>query len=161
MPTWKRGRFGITCFINLTTLGINQDGVLCVALEVGQESTGRCCIVHCIHHQRASLRLVVNSNKVNTCEQTLTSPLPWNSDTCVVCSDFSSHCNWCGYICTMIVPTSSSCNWIPPCTQFLYLQQAVALGCYSDAGSRVQWHSLWCSSEYHTGGQSEWLQSVW
>ena len=53
--------------------GLNPDGVLCVALEVGQGGTGYCCCdAHCVHHQRASLRLVVNSNKGSTDEHTLT-----------------------------------------------------------------------------------------
>ena len=43
---------------------MNPDGVLHVALEVGQGGTGSCCIAHGVVHQRASLRLVVNSNKV-------------------------------------------------------------------------------------------------
>ena len=59
--------------------------------EVGQGGTGCCCTVHCVHHQRASLRLVVNSNTLKTPDHTLTWPLPQHSDTCVVCSDFSSH----------------------------------------------------------------------
>ena len=56
----------------LTTSGMNPDGVLCVTLEVGQGGTGCCCIAHCVHHLRASLRLVVNCNKVNTHGHTLT-----------------------------------------------------------------------------------------
>ena len=82
--------------INLSTSSMNPDGVLCVALEVAQGSTGCCCIVHCVHQQRASLRLVVNSNQV---QNTLTGPFPRHSDTCAVCSDFSSHSRWDWYIC--------------------------------------------------------------
>ena len=65
---WYRNPSGVTCATSFitATLNINPDGVVCVALEVGQGGTGCCCIVHCVCHQRASLGLVVNSNKVNT-----------------------------------------------------------------------------------------------
>ena len=70
---WYRNHSADTFFISSTMPGNNPDGVLCVALEVGQDGIGCCCcIAHCVVHPRASLRLVVNSNKVNACEQTLT-----------------------------------------------------------------------------------------
>ena len=96
---WERNHSDDTPNTNPTTLSINTDGVLCVALEVGQGGTGCYCTVHCVHQQRASLRLVVNSNTVKTREPTLMWPLPQHSDTCVVCSDFSSHSDWGWYIC--------------------------------------------------------------
>ena len=68
---WYRKHSVDTSYFSLTTTGINQDSVLCVALEVGQGGTGHCCIAHGVHHLRAFLRLVVNLNKVNACEQTL------------------------------------------------------------------------------------------
>ena len=71
---WYRKHFADTSFISLTTISTNPDGVLCVALEVGQGATGCCCcwcIAHCVHHLRAFLRLVVNCNKVNTHGHTL------------------------------------------------------------------------------------------
>ena len=106
---WQRNHCGGICSNDLKTTGMQCNGIVCgfcVTLEIGQGSTGCCCIAHCVHHERASLRLVVNCNKVNTCEHTLTWPLPWDSDTCVVCCDFSSHSNWCGDICAMTVPPS-------------------------------------------------------
>ena len=63
---WYKNQSGNAGSSKTTTASINPDSVLCVALEVGQGGTGHCCIAHCVHHQRASLRLVVNSNKVNT-----------------------------------------------------------------------------------------------
>ena len=51
---------------------MNPDGVLCVALEVRQSGSGCCGTVHCIHHQGASLRSVVNSNTVDIHGYTLT-----------------------------------------------------------------------------------------
>ena len=88
----------------------HSDGVTCVVVEVGQGGTGCCCIVHCVHHQRASLRLVVNSNKVNTHWHTLRWPLPWHSNTRVVCSCFSSHSNWDRWICVIAYPPSDCCD---------------------------------------------------
>ena len=96
----------LNCSINLSTSSMNPDGVLCVALEVAQGSTGCCCIVHCVHQQRASLRLVVNSNQV---QNTLTGPFPRHSDTCAVCSDFSSHSRWDWYICAMAISLKLCC----------------------------------------------------
>ena len=98
---WQRNHSGGASCINLTTSSINPDGVLCVALEVGQGGTGCCYIVHCVHHQKASLGLVVYSNKIKTQGQTLTWPLPQHSDTCVVNSDFGSHSNWETCICVI------------------------------------------------------------
>ena len=60
------------CSVELSTLSMNPHGVLCVALKVGPGDTGHCCIVHCVHHQRASLRLIVNSNMVDIHGHTLT-----------------------------------------------------------------------------------------
>ena len=86
--TWQRNHSRNTWITSSTLNIVNQDGILCVALQVGQGGTGWCCIIHCVHHRRASLRSVANPNKV---KHTLTWPLPWHSDTCVICSDFSSH----------------------------------------------------------------------
>ena len=47
-----------TILLTSSSICMNPDSVLCVALEVGQGGTGCCCIVHCVHHRRASLRLV-------------------------------------------------------------------------------------------------------
>ena len=105
---WYRKHSAETSLNSLTTTGNNPDGIISIALEVEQGGTGCCCCVaHCVHYQRAFLRLVVNSNKVNTRGQTLSWPLPWHSDTCVVCSDFSSHSNWVWYICAMASPPSN------------------------------------------------------
>ena len=61
---WYRNHSGSTHVSSHMTgsRNINPDSVLFVALEVGQGGTSCCCIVHCIHHQRTSLRLVVHSN---------------------------------------------------------------------------------------------------
>ena len=130
---WYRNYSGCThatSFIT-ATFNIDPDGVLCVALEVGEDGTGCCCCVaHCVHHPRASLRLVPKFNKVNTHGHTLSWPLPWHSDTCVVCSSFRWHSNWVWYICAIELPRSNCYNWIS-CTQFYYLQQTPALVCYS------------------------------
>ena len=69
---WYRKHSVDTSSISYTTSGNNPDVVLCVALKVGHGSTGCCCTAHCVHHQRAFLRLVVNYNVVNTLEHTLT-----------------------------------------------------------------------------------------
>ena len=100
---YKRNHSEDTPATSPITLSINTDGVPCVALEVGQGGTGCCCTVHCVNHQRASLRLVVNPNTVKTHQQILTWPLPQHSDTCVVCSGFrvSSHSDRSWYICRM------------------------------------------------------------
>ena len=56
-----------TTFTSLTTTNINPDGVLSVALKVGQGGTGCCCCTaHCICHERASLGPIVNVNMVST-----------------------------------------------------------------------------------------------
>ena len=68
---WYKNHSGNASFISLTMPDNNPDHVLCVTLEVGQDGAGCCCIVHCVVHHRASLRLVVNSNKDNTHEQPL------------------------------------------------------------------------------------------
>ena len=144
---WYRKHSADTSFISLTTPGTNPDDVLCVALEVGQGATGCCCcwsIGHCVHHPRAFLRLVVNCNKVNTHGHTLTWPLPWYADTCVVSSSFSCHFNWGWYICAMELLTSNCYKWIL-CTQFYYLQQTLALLCYS----------VWPWNSYHPLPQSQ------
>ena len=91
------------CYISLihSSTSCHSDSVVCIAVDasegglnycwvLGQGGTGCCGIVHCVPHHRASLKLVVNSYKVNTCKQTVMWPLPWHADTCVIYSGFSS-----------------------------------------------------------------------
>ena len=92
--------------------------------------------MHCVHHRMEhSFRLVVNSNTVNTCEQSLIWPLPQHSDICVVCSDFSIHWGW--YICEWHVKCHKVAAYIyhiwawDGWIQCPHLQEAHTLGCWS------------------------------
>ena len=142
---------------------MNPDIKLSVALEVGHSGTGCCCIVHCVHHQRAFLRLIVNSNKVSTHGHTLRWPLPYHSYTCIVCSGFSSHSNWSRNIWKM---TTSRLNnimlseWCYTCTirnsmVYLVVGQTLFLLCSPSCVLQHLTPQWWCSM-CCSGGWTRW-----
>ena len=130
--------------------------------RLGKVALVYCCIAHCVHHQRASLRSVVNSNKINTHEHTLTWSLPWHSDTCTVCSDFSSQSKWAWYILRLkndfiqyLNVQTHNIRLITTHTE-LYLVVEALSSLHSPSCVLQQWPLQWWCSMYCSGGQWEW-----